>query len=109
MTGRASCFGLACCAWLAGVVAATVAQEPLFSGAFADGTYVAGGKLSEWHDVNAHPKLNGAPILDAAKPLRWLRNESGEPPAAPRAYVEMFGGDRLPCKVLGYLGPDVAT
>ncbi len=41
-------------------------QEPTFGGLFADGNYVAGGRISEWHDTAAQPKLNGQLLLDPA-------------------------------------------
>ena len=62
------------------------AQEPLFSGAFTDGAFIAGGKISEWH--TPQPKFNGRPLFDESKPIRWLRRDSGETVAAPKAFVE---------------------
>jgi hypothetical protein len=80
------------------------AQEPLFSGAFADGVFMSGGKITEWHaaESKAEPKFNGRPLFDQNKPIRWLRRDSAEQIAAPTAYVEMVGGDRLPGRVLDY-------
>ncbi len=77
-------------------------QEPTYTGLFADGAYVTAGKISEWHDTGAQPKLNGQLLLDPNRPIRWLRNESPEPQAIPRAFVEMFGGDRLPGRVVEF-------
>ena len=91
-----------CTAWF-GSTAAT-AQEPTFTGLFADGTYVTGGRITEWHDAAAQPKLNGQLLFDPAKSIRWLRSESPDVQVAPAAFVEMFGGDRLPGRVVEYHG-----
>ncbi len=103
--------------WLVAVVAAWFVglrpawgEDPTYSGLFADGTYIAGGRISEWHDTGAHPKLNGQSLLDPNRPIRWLRNESAEPRANPKAFVEMVGGDRLPGRVVEFRdGSDAAA
>lgn len=87
-------------ATLAFAAESAAAQSPTFTAAFTDGTYITGGKISEWHVTTAQPKLNGRPLMDPAKPVRWLKSDSAEPPSAPKAFVEMFGGDRLPGMVV---------
>ena len=104
--------------WMLAIVALCVlaaprpiatAQEPHYCGAFADGTYFAGARLTEWHDTNSQPKINGAWLFDPNRPVRWLRNESLESPVTPKACVELFGGDRLPGRVLEYSSGNPAT
>src|ERR1700678_4350581 len=90
------------CGTMAADAASSRAAELLYTGIFTDGNYVTGGHLQEWHDGGAQPKLNGAPIFDAGRPVRWLRLDSGEVSAAPAAFVEFFGGDRLPGRVTDY-------
>jgi hypothetical protein len=75
------------------------ADELTFSGEFADGVYVTGGRIGDWHDTGAQPQLNGRRLFDG-QAIRWLRNDSNEQPVRPRAFVEMVGGDRLPGQVV---------
>ena len=50
---------IACCvtAWAGWAdSAAILAAEPTFSGAFADGAYVVGGQLQDWHGSGSAPE-----------------------------------------------------
>ncbi|MEX0585834.1 MAG: NPCBM/NEW2 domain-containing protein [Pirellulales bacterium] len=78
------------------------ADPPRYCGAFADDAFVTDAVLTDWHDPAAQPKLAGRAVLDPAKPLRWLRSLAMAPPAAPRAMVELVGGDRLAGEVKSF-------
>ncbi len=77
------------------------AQELKFSGEFSDGARVKDKPLKDWHTAPAQAKLDDRPLFDVANPIRWFRNEKVALPAVPSACVEMFGGDRLPGRVVG--------
>ncbi len=79
------------------------AEPPRYSGEFADGTYIADGQLEHWGDEKGFPRLSGRALFDKANPIRWIRNRSLSPGTMPEAYVELFGGDRLPGQVTGCL------
>jgi len=68
----------------------------------ASGQRLQGNTLTEWHDSNATPRLDGQPLMDAANPLRWLYDRSTRPAELPSAFVETFSGDRLPGRVVEY-------
>lgn len=87
---------------LASSAAVAAAQNPTFTAMYVDGAYQAGGTISEWHTSTSKPKLNGRWLLDPNKHVRWIKNDSPETPVAPKAFVEMFGGDRLPGVVHEY-------
>lgn len=83
-----------------------------FTGEFSDGTRFQNAQLVGWPDGKEAPRLKqstsedkerdlGA-LFDAKNSVTWLFNERAEPPSAPKAWVELFGGDRLPGRVLGY-------
>jgi hypothetical protein len=78
------------------------AEGPYFAALFADGTYLADGRLAEWHDDKAQPKLSGRPLFDPARPIVFLRNTAVSVHAEPEAFVEMFGGDRFVGEVTGF-------
>ena len=84
--------------WRAGAEA----QESTWTAAFTDGSRVTQGRLSDWHDVAAQPKINERLLLDAANHVRWLREESIRPPTVAGGFVEMHNLDRLPGKITRY-------
>lgn len=100
---------LACVPWLADSNGRVHAQ---FSGALADGTTFKGLQIGDWNDSKAQPKLmeasaQGQPkqialLFDTKNPVRWLLNESAGPVGPAQAFVEFFGGDRLPGRVTEY-------
>ncbi len=75
-----------------------VAENAEYTAVFTDGKRIK-GHLSEWGVQNT-PKLNGAPLFDAGNAIRWLRKESGETPAQPAAFIEIFGGDCMPGRLM---------
>lgn len=89
---------------LAAVLASSplYAETPYFAALFADGTYIADGRLADWHDDTAQPKFGGRLLFDPQRPVVFLRNASVAADARPSAYVEMFGGDRLVGEVTGF-------
>lgn len=82
--------------------AARADKPPRYSALMTAGQRVTGEKLADWHDKAAVPKLDAQPLLDAANPVRWLRDHSLSQPALPTAYVEMQTGDRLPGAVVDF-------
>jgi S1-C subfamily serine protease len=81
---------------------AAQAELPRFVGMLADGRRIEGERLSDWHDKNAQPRLDGQMLLEGHNPFRWLRDR-GKPLAdLPSAYVELHGGDRLPGGAIDY-------
>ncbi len=71
---------------------------------FTNGTRIEGETISGWHDNSATPQLDGTSLADPGRPLRWLRDttlSAWQPTATAGSYVELFGGDRLPGKVVG--------
>lgn len=75
---------------------------PRYSAMLANGQRLQGNALTEWHDANAKPRLEGQPLLDAGNPLRWLYDRSLRAGEQPAALVEMHSGDRLPGQVVEY-------
>jgi S1-C subfamily serine protease len=75
---------------------------PRYSALLSSGQRITGDKLSDWHDKNAMPRLDGQPLLEPSSALRWLRDRSLRQADLPASYVELHGGDRLPGLVSGY-------
>jgi len=75
---------------------------PLFDAAFADGTVLRGATLDGWFEKSSRPhsienaRLQGARVLDAARPLVWMRRTDARPQPPTEGFIEMRGGDRLP-------------
>jgi hypothetical protein len=84
------------------VGASAQAQSPRFAALFADGTYVAEGRLTDWHNNDARPKLNGQELFGEANHIRFLRNSNLTLDREGEAFVEFFGGDRFPGVVTGF-------
>ncbi len=68
----------------------------------ANGEYVHGNRVLEWHDAAAQPKLGGRAVFDANNPFRWVIDQAVTlgPPA--NALVEFYGGDCLPGRIVDY-------
>lgn len=82
--------------------AAARGDAPHFAAQFADGTYIADGRLTEWHNPTAAPKFNGQPLFDPQRPIRFLRNTDIALDREPESFVEFFGGDRFVGRVTGF-------
>ncbi|MHB1033745.1 MAG: NPCBM/NEW2 domain-containing protein [Pirellulales bacterium] len=103
MTRRASPLALAL---LAGFFAAGPAHAeeapPRHTVVFADGTRSSIEKLNAWYWAPMQRwKPDERALADPAKPVRWLRDDGLSPGPEPAAFVEFFGGDRLPGRVVG--------
>jgi hypothetical protein len=85
------------------------AAPPRYEAALADGTRIFDEEVQGWQSPAAQPMLAGRPLLDAANPFRWLRDNSLEAAAPPDAFVEYVGGDRMPGRVLEYRSGDERT
>ncbi len=79
-----------------------VAEEGRYAAELNDGSRIAGNDLKNWQDEKQKPTLNGRGIFDENNPFRWLIDESLSPAAPPDAFVEFFGGDRLPGEVVEF-------
>jgi len=70
-----------------------------------DGSRREGSTLTGWHDDDAEPALDGAPLLATDNPLRWFRDQRRtnlDPRSVAGPYLEFVGGDRLPGRLTGY-------
>jgi hypothetical protein len=82
--------------------AQTFAPNERFVGMLNDGTRINADSIKDWHDENARPHFAGRAIFDQNNPVRWIIDRAVPIAEEPTAYVEMFGGDRLPCRVVDY-------
>jgi S1-C subfamily serine protease len=94
---------------LVGTAAAAWGAPPRYSALLSGGQRIQGDKLSDWHDKNAMPRLDGQVLLEPSNAFRWLRDRSLRMADLPAAYVELHGGDRLPGVVSGYSGGNDET
>jgi S1-C subfamily serine protease len=88
---------------------ASADPPPRYSAMLSNGQRLQGNALTEWHDSNATPRLEGQPLMDAGNPLRWFYDHSKRPAELPAAFVEMHSGDRLPGQVIDYRSGQEAT
>ncbi|HEY2250559.1 MAG TPA: NPCBM/NEW2 domain-containing protein, partial [Planctomycetaceae bacterium] len=59
-------------------------------------------EIRDWHDVAAEPRLEGLKLFFPADRAQWVEDISIPPATVPQAFVEFFGGDRLPGRVIEY-------
>lgn len=78
------------------------AESPRYAAMLADGTRLAGSKLTDWHAAGSQPKLDGRPLGGSQNRWRWIVDRHLELEEPPAKYIEFFGGDRLPCRVINY-------
>jgi hypothetical protein len=95
-------FCLSAFAFLSSVDAQTFAPNERFVGMLSDGARIQADSIKEWHDEKVRPTFAGHAVFDANRPVRWIIDQAASLPEVPTAYVEMFGGDRLPCRVVDY-------
>ncbi|MFT4559224.1 MAG: hypothetical protein ACI92S_004614, partial [Planctomycetaceae bacterium] len=82
--------------------AQTFAPAERFVGMVNDGTRINADSIKEWHAETSRPSFAGRAIFDPNNPVRWIIDQAVPIAEKPVAYVEMFGGDRLPCRVVDY-------
>jgi S1-C subfamily serine protease len=92
----------AVCLLIVWTAAAALGAPPRYAAILSGGQRIQGDKLSDWHDKNAMPRLEGQPLLEPSNSFRWLRDRSLRLADLPSAYVEFHGGDRLPGVVSDY-------
>jgi S1-C subfamily serine protease len=93
--------GLAMLAWLS-IESPAAERQPRYAALLANGQRLTGEKLTDWHDKNALPRLDGQPLLEPSNSFRWIRDRSLPLADLPAAYVELAGGDRFPGAVVDY-------
>jgi hypothetical protein len=91
------------------VNAQTFAPNERFVGMLNDGARIQADSVKEWHNETSKPQLAGHAIFDQTNPVRWIIDQTVPLAEEPKAYVEMFGGDRLPCRVVDYQGSEKWT
>jgi hypothetical protein len=79
-----------------------VGQTARFSAQFASGKRLNGADIYDWQVEKADPRLDNQKLFFAADRLTWIEDNSIAPAEIPEAFVEFFGGDRLPGRVLEY-------
>lgn len=103
--GRMSISRLSCiCVWLTACGSLATAQTPYlpYRAEFVDGSRKAAETIGAWHETQASPAIDGWPMFDPDRPIRWLLNEAAAPEPPPKARVEFAGGDCLPGRVVAY-------
>jgi hypothetical protein len=81
---------------------------PMFDAAFADGTVARSATMDGWFAKPGRPhnienaRLLGARLLDAERPVVWMRRTDARPQLPTEGFVEMRGGDRLPGKAVEF-------
>lgn len=89
--------------------AAAAGKGGRYLAVFANGQRLEGDTLSGWHKHPASPRLDEAALLNAARPLRWLRDRALRPWRSTGdcpGYIEFVGGDRLIGQLAGVDPPD---
>ena len=77
-------------------------QQLRYSAQFASGKRFSAAEIRDWHDPQAEPRLENLKLFFPGDRVQWIEDTSIPPPAAPQAFVEFFGGDRLPGRVTEY-------
>ena len=75
-----------------------------YEAALFDGTRLRGDNVFGWHEHPASPRLDNTALLDAKRPLRWLRDDKLKPWRPGEycpGYIEFVGGDRLVGRLVG--------
>ncbi len=73
-----------------------------YTATWTDGTQASADGVEGWHDTESQPKLAGRALFGGEPTVRWLLDNTLAPPDPPDAAVEMFGGDCLPGRVIGF-------
>ena len=89
------------------VHAAPAASPPparSYEAVLSDSTRIEGERLVGWHEHPGAPRLGNTALLDARRPLLWLRDRTlgpWSPPEHCTGYIEFFGGDRIVGSIVG--------
>jgi len=90
---------LAACLAVPGVASA---QAHRFTAQFFSGKRLDGAEIHDWHDSHSDPRLDTQKLFFPGDRVRWIEDNSIAPAEMPEAFVEFFGGDRLPGRVSEY-------
>jgi hypothetical protein len=85
------------------------ADAPRFSAMLANGQRIDGARFHDWYQLGTAPRLDNQELMNAGNPLAWIRDRTLVPGPAPRAYLEMTTGDRLPGEVVAYESGDASS
>ena len=89
------------------VPATASAQQLRYAALFASGKRFSATEIRDWHDPLAEPRLEGLKLFFPADRALWVEDTSIPNAPAQQAFVEFFGGDRLPGRVSEYrVGPE---
>ncbi len=102
MNVRLSILILLCCACELAAPAAAPAQTARFSAQFASGKRLNGAEIHDWHDQKSDPRLDNQKLFFSSDRVQSIEDHSIAPAETPDAFVEFFGGDRLPGRVIEY-------
>ena len=90
------------CAVTFAAPAAAPAQTTRFSAQFASGKRLNGAEIFDWHDPKSDPRLDNQKLFFSSDHVQAIEDHSIPPAETPEAFVEFFGGDRLPGSVVEY-------
>lgn len=86
------------------------AQPPArYVGRLANGQFITGATIADWHAPEANPRLDNQPLLDPQNPFRWLRDRALQLPAPATSFIEAAMGDRLPGVVTAHVGVETTS
>jgi len=80
------------------------AESPArYEAVFVDGARIEGRVVSGWGSHPGKPRLDDIELMDAKRPLRWLRDRTLKAwPHSPKySYIEFVGGDRIVGRIDG--------
>jgi hypothetical protein len=87
---------------LPGFTARASGQAERFEACFRNGERTTGREVRAWSGPGAQPSIDDRKLFDPANPVRWLIDHRLPAPAEPAAFVDLFGGDRLPGRVTAF-------
>lgn len=73
-----------------------------YAAEWCDGSRTSADEVRGWSGNTVEQSLAGRPLWSGDNPVRWLHDRAAGFPAAPRAYIELIGGDRLPGRVVEF-------
>jgi NPCBM/NEW2 domain len=78
------------------------AQQLRYSAQFASGKRINGTEIRNWHEPQAEPNLENVKLIFPNDRALWVEDVTIPPAPLPAAFVELFGGDRMPGRVVEY-------